>query len=84
MLTSASPKEGKTTVVCNLAIALAEINHKVLIIDADLRRPRMHTYFGVKNDDHGLSELLLPSEHVTMPSHCTRPFSATPHTRVCS
>ena len=64
VMTSASPKEGKTTVVCNLAIALAEINHKVLVIDADLRRPRMHNVFGVKNDDHGLSELLLKQERV--------------------
>ncbi len=62
VLTSASPKEGKTTVVSNLAIALAEINHKVLIMDADLRRPRMHNVFGVKNDDNGLSELLLHQE----------------------
>jgi len=59
VLTSASPKEGKTTVVCNLGIALAEINHKVLIIDADLRRPRMHQVFGVDNDGPGMSELLL-------------------------
>jgi|HubBroStandDraft_1064217.scaffolds.fasta_scaffold04181_5 succinoglycan biosynthesis transport protein ExoP len=64
VMTSASPKEGKTTVVCNLAIALAEINHKVLVIDADLRRPRMHNVFGVKNDNHGLSELLLKQEPV--------------------
>jgi capsular exopolysaccharide synthesis family protein len=62
VLTSASPKEGKTTVVANLAIALAEINHKVLIVDADLRRPRMHNVFGVKNDNNGLSELLLKQE----------------------
>jgi capsular exopolysaccharide synthesis family protein len=62
VMTSASPKEGKTTVVCNLAIALAEINHKVLVIDADLRRPRMHNVFGVKNESNGLSELLLKQE----------------------
>jgi len=64
VLTSASPKEGKTTVVCNLAIALAEINHKVLVIDADLRRPRMHNVFGVKNDNNGLSELLLKQDRL--------------------
>jgi capsular exopolysaccharide synthesis family protein len=62
VMTSASPKEGKTTVVCNLAIALAEINHRVLVMDADLRRPRMHNVFGVKNDNNGLSELLLKQE----------------------
>ena len=59
VLTSASPKEGKTTVAANIAIALAEINHKVLIVDADLRRPRMHSVFEVNNDGNGLSELLL-------------------------
>jgi polysaccharide biosynthesis transport protein len=59
VLTSASPKEGKTTVVSNLGIALAEINHKVLIVDADLRRPRMHKVFELKDNDTGLSDLLL-------------------------
>jgi len=62
VLTSASPKEGKTTVVCNLGIVVAEINQKVLIIDADLRRPRMHQVFGMKNDGVGLSELLLKAD----------------------
>jgi succinoglycan biosynthesis transport protein ExoP len=58
VFTSASPKEGKTTTVSNLAIALAEINHSVLVIDADMRRPRLHAVFGVKNQN-GLSDLLL-------------------------
>jgi capsular exopolysaccharide synthesis family protein len=44
-------------VVSNLAIAMAEIRRKVLVIDADLRRPRMHTIFGVPNE-HGLSDIL--------------------------
>jgi capsular exopolysaccharide synthesis family protein len=58
VLTSASPKEGKTTVVSNLAISLADINQKVLIIDADMRRPQQNAVFSVAND-HGLSDLLL-------------------------
>ncbi len=58
VLTSASPKEGKTTVVSNLAISLADINQKVLVIDADMRRPQQHAVFGVANE-HGLSDLLL-------------------------
>ena len=58
VLTSASPKEGKTTVVSNLSIALAEINQRVLLIDADMRRPRLHTVFDVEND-RGLSDLLM-------------------------
>jgi capsular exopolysaccharide synthesis family protein len=58
VLTSASPKEGKTTVVSNLSIALAEINQRVLVIDGDMRRPRLHAVFNVENH-RGLSDLLL-------------------------
>jgi len=57
VFTSASPAEGKTTVASNLGIALAEIRQKVLIIDADLRKPRMHELFDIPND-RGLSDLL--------------------------
>jgi succinoglycan biosynthesis transport protein ExoP len=64
VLTSASPKEGKTTVTSNLAIAMAEINRKVLLIDADMRRPRLHNVFSVDNS-RGLSDLLTESEPLT-------------------
>ena len=57
LVTSPSPREGKSTVVTNLAIALAEINRRVLLIDADFRRPRLHTIFGQANT-WGLSDLL--------------------------
>ncbi len=60
-LTSASPSDGKTTAVSNLGIALAEIRHKVIIVDADLRRPRMHELFGLENE-RGLSDLLREQE----------------------
>lgn len=56
-LTSASPQEGKTTVSSNLALALAEIGLRVLLIDGDLRKPRMHEIFQVSNA-WGLSDLL--------------------------
>lgn len=57
VLTSASPEEGKTTVVSNLGIALADLNQMVLLIDGDLRRPRLHSLFNIEND-RGLSDLL--------------------------
>src|SRR6266403_1479810 len=57
VLTSPGPGDGKTTVACNLAIAVAEIGRKVLLIDGDLRRPRLHKVFGVGNN-WGLSDVL--------------------------
>lgn len=57
VVTSASPAEGKTTVVSNLGIALAQIKRKVLIIDADFRKPRIHEVFGLPNR-RGLNTLL--------------------------
>jgi capsular exopolysaccharide synthesis family protein len=56
-VTSASPGEGKTSVTSNLAVSFAEINHRVLVIDADLRRPRLHEVFDVSNR-WGLTSLL--------------------------
>lgn len=57
VLTSANPSEGKTTVTINLAIALAEINRRVLLIDADMRRPRLQNLFGL-GAGPGLADLL--------------------------
>ncbi|MDO5633352.1 MAG: polysaccharide biosynthesis tyrosine autokinase [Micrococcus sp.] len=55
--TSANPAEGKSTVVASLARALAMAGERVLVVDADLRRPRQHSYFQVSGDV-GLSEVL--------------------------
>jgi len=57
VLTSPGPGDGKTTVACNLSIAMAEIGRKVLLIDGDLRRPRLHKVFGLPNN-WGLSDVL--------------------------
>jgi polysaccharide biosynthesis transport protein len=57
VVTSSRPVEGKTTVVSNLGIALAEIGANVLLIDGDLRRPRLHKVFDQVNS-WGLSDML--------------------------
>ncbi|MDX2377457.1 polysaccharide biosynthesis tyrosine autokinase [Microbacterium sp. LRZ72] len=49
LVTSSVPTEGKSTVTANLALTLAGLQHRVLLIDADLRRPRIGEYFGVEN-----------------------------------
>ncbi|MDR3701271.1 MAG: polysaccharide biosynthesis tyrosine autokinase [Candidatus Sulfopaludibacter sp.] len=59
VVTSLSPGEGKTTVASNLAISLAGVAGKVLLIDGDRRRARLHTVFGCEND-RGIADLLNP------------------------
>ena len=49
LVTSPGPEEGKTTITCNLGRALAETGRRVLVIDADFRRPRVHKVFGLPN-----------------------------------
>ncbi len=57
IITSPGRAEGKSTTSSNLAIALAEINYKVLLIDADIRKPALHSIFNLPNT-WGLSDLL--------------------------
>ena len=57
LITSATPREGKTTCSVHLAIAHSLQKRKTLLIDADLRRPGVHTHFGVSND-RGLSTVV--------------------------
>lgn len=57
LVTSAAPNEGKSLVAVNLAIALAKAGHRVLLVDADLRRPTVHINFDL-DASPGLSNLL--------------------------
>ena len=65
-VTSPGPGEGKTTTTCNLAIAIAELNTRVLLIDGDLRKPRIHNIFGLESRPNGFAPLL-KNPNVTLP-----------------
>ena len=58
VVTSPSPQEGKTTTAINLGVTMAEAGGRVLIIDTDMRRPRLHRSFGVPNQT-GISTVIV-------------------------
>jgi capsular exopolysaccharide synthesis family protein len=58
LITSANPQEGKTTTLANLAVALARSGSTVAIVCCDLRRPRVHEFFGLDNEV-GFTSVLL-------------------------
>lgn len=50
LVTSAGPDDGKTVIACNIAAGLALNGRRILLVDANFRRPQLHTVFGIGND----------------------------------
>lgn len=63
LVTSAAPGEGKTTVACCLAVAMSQAGKRVVLVDCDMRRPRIHRIFGLDNSV-GVTTAIL--DHSTM------------------
>ncbi|MHB9027739.1 MAG: polysaccharide biosynthesis tyrosine autokinase [Candidatus Latescibacterota bacterium] len=58
LFSSSSPREGKTTTIVNLALTMAQSGNRVLLVDADMRKPKVDRIFGLDRD-RGLSEIIL-------------------------
>jgi len=66
IVTSAAPEEGKSTVLANLAVVMAQAGKQVILADCDLRRPVLHEIFGVSNH-RGLTTALLDDSAAELP-----------------
>ena len=71
LISSAGPSEGKTTVACSIAIALAQGGQRVCIVDCDLRRPRLHRVFG-RVGEAGVTNVLVGDATVSEVAKPTR------------
>jgi non-specific protein-tyrosine kinase len=61
LVTSVAPNENKSITVANLAVSMAQGDKKTILVDADVRRPALHTLFGLSNDK-GLTSLFIDAK----------------------
>jgi len=66
LVTSPSPDEGKSTTLANLAVTVAQAEQRVIMVDCDLRRPRLHELFHLSND-LGLTTVMLDDQALSAP-----------------
>lgn len=66
LATSSAPDEGKSSTLANLAVTMAQAEQRVLLVDCDLRRPSLHTLFGLTNE-RGLTSAILAPEDGLLP-----------------
>src|SRR2546421_188492 len=62
--------EGKSTLITNLAVTMSQQKKKVLLIDANLRNPSLHSFFKVSNKE-GLTDVLIGSKNINQVTHHT-------------
>jgi polysaccharide biosynthesis transport protein len=87
LVTSAGPSEGKTTVASCIAVAMAHAGHRVVLLDCDMRRPRVHKVFGLSNetgvttalvDQSSIDEIVHDTVVPNMKVICTGPIPPNP------